>query len=192
MTVIKLAADLNHYGNDQMNRVYSPDGISPTLTVVSGGGRELKILCVNEYDQTGKQRPQQDRIYDSNGLMTTLSAQLGGRFNIGLPIREATKQGYDLAYPGDSINYSVPTSQTRRGRVGNGIANTLDTGCQQGVLTDEYRIRKLTPRECWRLQGFPDWAFDKAAEVNSNSQLYKQAGNSVTVNVIYEIANRLS
>jgi DNA (cytosine-5)-methyltransferase 1 len=53
------------------------------------------------------------------------------------------------------------------------------------------RIRKLTPRECWRLQGFPDWAFDKAQEVNSNSQLYKQAGNSVTVPVIYEIARRI-
>ena len=53
------------------------------------------------------------------------------------------------------------------------------------------RIRKLTPRECWRLQGFPDWAFDKAQEVNSNSQLYKQAGNSVTVNVIAGIARRL-
>jgi DNA (cytosine-5)-methyltransferase 1 len=53
------------------------------------------------------------------------------------------------------------------------------------------RIRKLTPRECWRLQGFPDWAFDKAKEVNSDSQLYKQAGNSVSVPVIYEIAKRL-
>lgn len=52
------------------------------------------------------------------------------------------------------------------------------------------KIRKLTPRECWRLQGFPDWAFDKAQEVNSNSQLYKQAGNSVTVNVIKAIAER--
>ena len=54
-----------------------------------------------------------------------------------------------------------------------------------------FRIRKLTPRECWRLQGFPNQLFDKAAEVNSDSQLYKQAGNSVTVNVIYEIAKRL-
>lgn len=109
----------------------------------------------------------------------------------GLAIKEATKQGFDIAYPGDSINYAVPTSETRRGRVGKGIANTLDTGCQQGVLTENLRIRKLTPRECWRLQGFPDWAFDKATEVNSDSQLYKQAGNSVTVNVIYEIAKRL-
>lgn len=57
--------------------------------------------------------------------------------------------------------------------------------------TSYFKIRKLTPRECWRLQGFPDLAFDKAQEVNSNSQLYKQAGNSVTVNVIKEIAERL-
>ena len=58
-------------------------------------------------------------------------------------------------------------------------------------LYKQYRIRKLTPKECWRLQGFPDWAFDRAASVNSNSQLYKQAGNSVTVNVIAEIAKHL-
>jgi DNA (cytosine-5)-methyltransferase 1 len=55
-----------------------------------------------------------------------------------------------------------------------------------------YRIRKLTPRECWRLQGFPDWAFDRARDSGiSDTQLYKQAGNSVTVNVIYEIAKRM-
>ncbi len=69
---------------------------------------------------------------------------------------------------------------------------TLLTGESQGVVEPNFRIRKLTPRECWRLQGFPDWAFDKAQEVNSNSQLYKQAGNSVTVNVIAAIAKELT
>ena len=59
---------------------------------------------------------------------------------------------------------------------------------KQDVLEEGFRIRKLTPKECWRLQGFPDWAFEKAEKVNSNSQLYKQAGNSVTVNVIEAIA----
>lgn len=127
-------------------------------------------------------------IKEPNEPMFCLTAQ----DRHGVAIREATKKGYDIAYPGDSINYAVPNSQTRRGRVGEGIANTLDTGCQQGVLTEDYRIRRLTPREAWRLQGFPDWTFDKAAEVNSESQLYKQAGNSVTVNVIYEIAKRLA
>ena len=62
---------------------------------------------------------------------------------------------------------------------------------QNNFATDGMRIRRLTPRECFRLQGFPDEYFDRAAAVNSDSQLYKQAGNSVTVNVIYEIAKRL-
>ncbi|SHL19933.1 DNA cytosine methyltransferase [Alicyclobacillus tolerans] len=73
---------------------------------------------------------------------------------------------------------------------------TLTGQDRHGVAIGEnqqYRIRKLTPRECWRLQGFPDWAFDKAKESGvSDSQLYKQAGNSVTVNVISEIAKRLT
>ena len=72
-----------------------------------------------------------------------------------------------------------------------GISNTITTVQKDNLLKDGFRIRKLTPRECWRLQGFPDWAFDKAQEVNSKTQLYKQAGNSVTVNVIKAIAERL-
>lgn len=106
-------------------------------------------------------------------------------------IKEATKKGYTEATIGDSVNLSHPNSKTRRGRVGKGIANTLLTGEEQGVVMHDFRIRKLTPKECWRLQGFPDWAFERAAKVNSNSQLYKQAGNSVTVNVIEAIARRL-
>ena len=66
--------------------------------------------------------------------------------------------------------------------------NTMQGGQREPKIFIDGRVRKLTPRECWRLQGFPDWAFDKAQEVNSNSQLYKQAGNSVTVNVIAAIA----
>lgn len=108
----------------------------------------------------------------------------------GVLIREATKKGYTEAFEGDSINLSVPNSKTRRGRVGKGVANTLDTSCNQGVLNGR-RIRKLTPKECFRLQGFPDEYFERAAAVNSDSQLYKQAGNSVTVNVIYEISKKL-
>lgn len=96
---------------------------------------------------------------------------------------------------GGVVDIAFPESKTRRGRViddGN-TSPTLDTNCKVGQVKidgDEIRIRKLTPRECFRLQGFPDEYFDRAAEVNSDSQLYKQAGNSVTVNVIYEIAKR--
>lgn len=94
------------------------------------------------------------------------------------------------------MSITRPESKTRRGRVidkGN-TSPTLDTGSNIGTVIidgEEVRIRKLTPRECFRLQGFPDEYFNRAAEVNSDSQLYKQAGNSVTVNVIYEIAKRL-
>lgn len=106
-------------------------------------------------------------------------------------VKEATKKGYAVETVGDSVNLSHPNSKTRRGRVGKQIANTILTGTEQGVVSEDLRIRKLTPRECWRLQGFPDWAFDRAQQVNSDSQLYKQAGNSVTVNVIEAIAKEL-
>lgn len=74
------------------------------------------------------------------------------------------------------------------------ITPTLDTGCEVGVVEVDGKIkkvRKLTPRECFRLQGFPDEYFNRASQVCSDSQLYKQAGNSVTVPVIYEIARRM-
>lgn len=101
------------------------------------------------------------RVYDPNGLSCTLASEAGGM---------GAKTGLYLL------------NRTKKGN-----AYCLDANYSKG----ETRIRKLTPRECFRLQGFPDWAFDRAAEVNSDSQLYKQAGNSVTVNVIYEIAKRL-
>ena len=69
--------------------------------------------------------------------------------------------------------------------------NTIQGGNREPKIYFKKQIRKLTPKECWRLQGFPDWAFERAAKVNSNSQLYKQAGNSVTVNVIKAIALKL-
>lgn len=134
---------------------------------------------------------QNSRVYNSVGIAPTLSTMQGGGTEPKILIKEATTKGYAEALPGDSVNISHPNSETRRGRVGKGIANTLLTGEEQAVVTDNYRIRKLTPRECWRLQGFPDWAFDRAKQVNSDSQLYKQAGNSVTVPVIADIAKRL-
>ena len=134
---------------------------------------------------------QNGRVYDQEGISPTINTMQGGDRQPKILVREATKQGYTEASVGDSVNLAHPNSKTRRGRVGKQIANTLLTGESQGVVEPSFRIRKLTPRECWRLQGFPDWAFDKAQEVNSNSQLYKQAGNSVTVNVIKEIARYL-
>ncbi|MFX9189279.1 DNA cytosine methyltransferase, partial [Acinetobacter baumannii] len=83
---------------------------------------------------------------------------------------------------GDSVDLSYPGSQTRRARVGKGIAHNLSCGGQMGAVVWKGRvvkIRRLTPRECFRLQGFSDDLFDKAQAVNSDAQLYKQAGNGV-------------
>lgn len=105
-------------------------------------------------------------------------------------IRTANKTGYDLATDGDGVDLAYPDSKTRRGRVGHGVSKTLPTSDSQGVM-DGYRIRKLTPLECWRLMGFDDADFRKAEKVNSNTQLYKQAGNSIVVNVLEAILKEL-
>lgn len=109
----------------------------------------------------------------------------------GIPIRNGTKAGYDLAYPGDGIALAYPQSSTRRGRVGKSCSQTLDTGCKMGTLLKCGRIRRLTPRECFRLQGFTDVLFEKAAAVNSDAQIYRQAGNAVTATVAYAVAMAL-
>lgn len=106
-------------------------------------------------------------------------------------IKTANTKGYDLATDGDGIDLNYPDSKTRRGRVGHGVSKTIPTGSgSQGVL-DGFRIRKLTPLECWRLMGFDDTDFYKAEKVNSNTQLYKQAGNSIVVNALEAILEEL-
>lgn len=173
--------------------VHDPEGIVGTLTATDYKGPK-QVAIPNEIKKYGVLQPnfnQSGVVYETDGISPTIRTMQGGGLEPKIRVREATKQGYAEASVGDSVNLSHPNSKTRRGRVGEGIANTLATGDSQGVVMPNFRIRKLTPRECWRLQGFPDWAFDKAQEVNSNSQLYKQAGNSVTVNVIKEIARYL-
>lgn len=108
-----------------------------------------------------------------------------------LKIKEATEKGYAEAAVGDSINISFPDSETRCGRVGKGTAQTLTASCNQGTVTPFGRIRKLTPLECFRLQGFTDEMFYRAQAVNSDNQLYKQAGNGVTISVVYAIGEKL-
>ena len=196
--------------------------------------------------------------YSSKGLSCTLTSGSGGfgghsglyliedTENFGLPIKSKTKDGYQIAYPGDSIDTAFSGQNSRRGRVGSQIAHTLTTSVIQAyyfidlnpepkltenarcitarhdsgisnrkaehsgvfvestnIADDEKfavafvepngevhigRIRKLTPRECWKLQGFTDDQFDKAKVTGlSDSRLYKMAGNAVTVNVISEI-----
>lgn len=154
------------------------------------------------------EKRQNGRRFKENGdPMFTLTSQ--DRHGIAINVKEATKQGYDVAHEGDSINLSIPDSKTRRGRVGKQLANTLDTSCNQGIFVqveneltvyaiwyEKYQcyiaIRKLTPKECFRLQGWTDDYFEKAKFVNSDSQLYKQAGNGVTVNVVRAIGDKMT
>lgn len=144
-----------------------------------------------------------------DGITNTLSTVQKDN-QLAVKVSEATKQGYAECRVGvDTVNLSVPGSKTRRGRVGKEIANTLDTSCNQGIFVqvseelvvhavwyEKYQcyiaIRKLTPRECFRLQGWSDDYFEKAQFVNSDSQLYKQAGNGVTVTVIETIARKMN
>lgn len=165
------------------------------------------------------EKRQNGRRFKENGEpMFTLTGQdrhgvaiepIGVIDSQGIKVAEATKQGYSECRVGiDNVNLSVPGSKTRRGRVGRDVANTLDTSCNQGIFVqvseeltiyavwyEKYQcyiaIRKLTPKECFRLQGWTDNYFEKAEFVNSDSQLYKQAGNGVTVNVIRAIAEKI-
>ena len=122
-----------------------------------------------------------------DGLTNTITSVQKDNY---VAIKTANKQGYDLAQDGDSIDLAYPNSTTRRGRVGHEVSKTLECSDTMGTLQN-YRIRKLTPKECWRLMGFDDSDFEKAEKVNSNSQLYKQAGNSIVVNVLEGILKNL-
>ena len=101
-------------------------------------------------------------------------------------IKSGLDCGFELAEEGDSINYQRAGSSTRRGRVGKKVSQCLDRICEIATIQDG-KIRQLTPRECWRLQGFADEMFEKAEQVNSITQLYSQAGNTISIPVIQSI-----
>lgn len=168
------------------------------------GNAVMKVLgCIDPQGRKTK------RVTPRNEVPTLRSQSHGNEPNVCIKVAEATKQGYSDCRVGvDSVNLAIPGSKTRRGRVGKDVANTLDTSCNQGIFVqvseeltvyavwyEKYQcyiaIRKLTPKECFRLQGWTDDYFEKAQFVNSDSQLYKQAGNGVTVPVIKAIAEKM-
>ena len=195
------------------------------------GTNETPLTCIHD-------GPQGSRVYDPSGVSCTLTSRAGGMggktglYQVGFPVKEATRKGYKMAYPGDSIDLAYPQMNTRRGRVGRKIAHTLTTDATQGTLVEAPqfvdlnedpdvtdiarcltakqnggirkhkreasgvliggRIRRLTPRECLRLQGWTDDRIDKILAIQSDSQVYKQAGNGVTVTVVEAIGKRLA
>ncbi|MGL4646038.1 MAG: DNA cytosine methyltransferase [Cetobacterium somerae] len=124
-------------------------------------------------------------VHSTDGIIGALSAT-DYKQPKQLLIKNATKKGYTEATPGDYINLQFPESETRRGRVQKEVSATLMCNDSNGVLEQDFKIRKLTPRECWRLMGWKDEEFDKVQGI-SNSQLYKQAGNGIVVTVLEKI-----
>jgi len=174
-------------------RVYDTSGISTTLTDGGGMGAKTGLYQVKAVLTPDRKEKRQNgrRMKEDGEPMFTLNAQ----DQHGVMVREATKKGYAEAKVGDSINLSVPNSKTRRGGVGKGEAQTLDTGMQQYTI-DKTAIRRLTPIECMRLQGFPDDWNEKGIidgkEANmSDTQRYKQAGNAVSVPIVSMVAERI-
>ena len=181
-------------GGSQGFRVYDPEGTSCTLASEAGGlGAKTGLYLINKKGDEIKPRGDIANCIDANYYkgLDTHQARTGV---LCINTKQQTTQVLDDKEPpiviGDIVHDRDKKQQNGKGWNDKGYAYTLDTWATQGIVQDAM-IRRLTPRECFRLQGFPDWAFDRAAEVCSNSQLYKQAGNSVTVNVIYEIARRL-
>ena len=174
-------------------RVYDTSGISTTLTDGGGMGAKTGLYQVKAVLTPDRKEKRQNgrRMKEDGEPMFTLNAQ----DQHGVLVKEATKKGYAEAKVGDSINLSVPNSKTRRGRVGKGEAQTLDTGMQQYTI-DKTAIRRLTPVECMRLQGFPDdWnekgMMDGKVVDMSDTQRYKQAGNAVSVPIVSMVAERI-
>lgn len=202
---VGVVCNVNPSGKGMNGNVYDSNGVSPSLTTNKGEGNKIAIPVLTP--DRAEKRQNGRRFKDDGEPMFTLTGQ--DRHGIVIEVKEAKKQGYTECRVGiDSVNLAVPGSATRRGRVGHGVANTLVTSCNQGIFVkvsdelivyaiwyEKYQcyiaIRKLTPKECFRLQGWTDDYFEKAQFVNSDSQLYKQAGNGVTVNVIEAIAEKL-
>ncbi|MGU7945925.1 DNA cytosine methyltransferase [Streptococcus suis] len=168
---------------NQSGCIYDPEGIAPTIRTMQGGGLEPKI-AVREATSKGYSEA---TVGDSVNLSHPNSATRRGR--VGKQMANTLLTGEEQGV----VVYDFYNRKTKD-EVGTLTASGHQGNTKAGAfgILDGIRIRKLTPRECWRLQGFPDWAFDKAQAVNSNSQLYKQAGNSVTVNAIEAIARRLT
>jgi DNA (cytosine-5)-methyltransferase 1 len=224
---------LQRYGNDAQG----------SYIIEREFNAQVKQVGTRLDSNNGTQPYQQDRVYDADGIVPALNK---GKSDLILRVKSATNSGYEEATSGDSINFSQPNSETRRGRVGKQKAQTLETSCNQAVvqpnygskslnetieqntltegepkaldlynrqardesptltephhnslrLFDGYRIRRLTPIECERLQGFPDnhtayGNYDGEVKLMANNQRYKQCGNAVTVDVVEAIANKI-
>jgi DNA (cytosine-5)-methyltransferase 1 len=168
------------------------NGTSNALTTVQKDNVVVIDEIINPLkDKTDYGWHFEQAVYDSNGITRSLKSTEGSGNKPKVIIDANTSKGYDESEE-DSINFSVPNSKTRRGRVGKKVSQTLDTQCNQGIYTKQ-RIRRLTPLECFKLMDF-NFGIEGVADFVwnvSDSQAYKQAGNSIAVGVLAAIISKL-
>lgn len=167
---------------------HSASGSSAVLKVEV---EDVKVLAPNNWNhKAGDGTATRERT--EKEIVPALQATAGQTQQSFLKVKVATKKGYEEAKPGDYVNITYPGSQTKRGRVGEGMAHTLTCGDGNAVITENVRIRKLTPRECLRLMGWKDEQIDKIQNAKiSGTQQYRQAGNGIVVQVLEAIFKAL-
>lgn len=190
---------------ESANRVYDKDGLCPTIPTCGGGNIQPKVIeetkCVGglSANKLGGQYHQQDRVYKGDIALAQPASIPEGSYKYvdsEVKIKQATKEGTIKCKVGGCYDASYPNSKTRRGMVQNDgdVVPTITASNSENINVIEtvYRIRKLTPRECWRLMGYTDADFEKAQAAGvSNSQLYKQAGNAIVKQVLMAIFAKL-
>ena len=169
----------------QLGRGFNKGGEKDIFPTITKNAWEQNNFLVGTW-RTHKDGKGFRKTEDNNCPTIAARAREDGSGQVVLKIITNTEKGYDILTENDSLNYSNPNSKTRRGRVGKNVCQTLDTGCQQGVINN-HRIRRLTPLECFRAMDFNE---DFKWNV-SDSQAYKQAGNSICVGVLAKIIQNL-
>lgn len=202
----------NKEPNPQAGRVYDPNYISPTMDTCSGGNRMPKV-AIKQATKKGytecevggvadlsypNSKTRRGRVQEGGKICPTLTATETGVCRIELdnacsnkPKERFFRQALET-FENSNAKYGDTIDAFNKKVNESGYCPTLTTrpeGFKTAILpiTNDIRIRKLTPKECWRLMGFDDKSFEAAEQVNSNSQLYKQAGNSIVVDVLYYI-----
>ncbi len=187
----------------QRDLVYQQDSIMGAL-VATDYKQPKQIVETNNCIQVGNLNhynyDEMNRVYSKEGCCPTLRTMQGGDRQPRLlepiaTVKEATQKGYAEICEGDSVNLEQPNSKTRRGRVGKQVAQTLTTSCNQGIVeptVQNFRVRKLTPNECWKLMGLTEEDCANAKNIGvADSQLYKQSGNGIVTNCVELLAEHL-
>lgn len=178
----------NGTGQHQSNTVYDPNAVCPNITTVNGGGtQQIKTIVAINTESDGTARTIKSQYYKNGVANLANDNAKGGKYACTGVI--VAMRGRNPENPSDRTP-GAPTEQ-RLEPNSQGICNTLTSVQKDNLVLERYRIRKLTPKECWRLMGFTDEDFHKAEAVNSNTQLYKQAGNSIVVPVLEAIFRQM-